>query len=276
MCGASSAQVNLQNSQIAYYNTLTQQAQIEFGQSSKIFQDLTSTFEPILKAGPSQEGYSKAELNDLNSQAATGQGQAYATTEQAVNRQLAAGGAGLPSGVADQIRVGLAGSAAQNLSGEQLAIKQADYQQGYNNWQMAGSALSGSTGVYNPSTNAANAATGAGSAASTTANEVQQAGSQWMGLVSGALGGAAGAATSFGLGKLPSGCWIAAAIFDGWGDPRTHLVREYIFGPFAATWYGKPIAHLYTKIGERVAKSKLLVRLLSPLFHLALRRARSL
>lgn len=199
MCGGTAAQNNLEAAQASYYTTLQNQASAEFGQSSKIFQDLTSTFEPILKAGPGQEGFSPGELNVLNSQAATGQGQAYSTASQAVNSQLAATGAGLPSGVAARIKTGLANSSAQTLSGEQLGIKQADYQQGYNNWQMAAGALSGAPSVYGTSVGASNAATGAGSAASTTADEIAQESSQWMSLVGGALGGATGALTSFGL-----------------------------------------------------------------------------
>lgn len=203
MCGATSAQEQLQSSQISYYNTMTAQAEQEFGQASQIFKDLTSTFEPILAAGPGQTGFSEGEVNNLNSQAATSQGQSYATAEQAVNRQLAAGGAGLPSGVATKIRTGLAGSSAQNLSTEQQQIQQANYAQGYSNWQQAAGALAGSTGVYNPATSASGAATSAGSAASTTANEIAQEDSSWMSLVGGALGGVTSAATSFGLGKLP-------------------------------------------------------------------------
>ena len=200
MCGgASSAQKNLEKVQAQYYQTLINQATTEFGQASQIFKDLTSTFEPILSAGPSQTGYSTAELNNLNSIAATGQGQAYSTAEQAVNRQLAASGAGLPNGVSDQVRIGLAGSAAQNLAGEQQTIQQNNYQQGYQNWLTAAQALSGATGVYNPATGAAGAANQGGAAASTTANEISQQDNSWLSMVGGALGGVTGALTSWGL-----------------------------------------------------------------------------
>lgn len=270
MCGASSQQESLEASQASYYQTLQQQASAEFGQSSKIFQDLTSTFEPILAAGPGQTGYTAGEVNNLNSIAATTQGQAYSTSEQAINRQLAATGAGLPSGVATKIRTGLAGSSAQNLATEQQTIQQNNYDVGHQNWLTAAQALSGATGVYGTANGAAGAANQGGSAASETANEIAQESNSWMSLVGGALGGAASAATSFGL----KGCWIAAAYFDkGWTDPRTILVRSYLNGPFSETWYGRPIMSLYLKFGQRIARRPLLVKLLGPLFELALRKA---
>lgn len=74
------------------------------------------------------------------------------------------------------------------------------------------------------------------------------------------------------------GCWIAARLFGGWSDPRTKLVREWIFGPFAEKWYGMLPAALYARHGEFVAerlmpRSPLLTRLLRRIFEAALRRA---
>lgn len=273
MCGATSAQNNLEAAQASYYTTLQSQAAQEFSESSQIYKDLTSTFEPILAAGPGQTGFSEAEVNNLNSQAATSQGQSYATAEQAVNRQLAAGGAGLPSGVATQVRTGLAGSASQNLSTEQQQIQQSNYAQGYSNWQQAAGALAGAPSVYSASTSAAGVANTAGSDAASTANQIAQEGDAWLGAVGGALGGVAGAATSFGLGKLPTGCWIAASYWGSWTDPRTVLVRSYLNGPFSETWYGRPIMSLYLKFGQRIARYPRIVRMLGPLFELALRKA---
>lgn len=199
MCGASSQETSIEAAQASYYQTLTAQAAQEFGQSSKIFSDLTSTFEPILKAGPGQTGYSTGEVNNLNSIAATTQGQAYSTSEQAINRQLAATGAGLPSGVADRIKTGLAGSSAQNLASEQQQIQQGNYQQGYQNWLTAAQALGGATSVYGTANGAAGAANQGGSAAAQTAEDISAQSNSWMSLVGGALGGATGALTSFGL-----------------------------------------------------------------------------
>ena len=75
------------------------------------------------------------------------------------------------------------------------------------------------------------------------------------------------------------GCWIAARLFGGWDDPRTHLVRAWIFGPFAESWYGKRLSCLYARHGCRVAEvwmpaSPALTWILGKVFDAALRRAR--
>ena len=82
------------------------------------------------------------------------------------------------------------------------------------------------------------------------------------------------AATAF-AGK----CWIAARLFGGWEDPRTHLVRAWIFGPFAESWYGKWLSGLYARHGRRVAEvwmpaSPALTWVLGKVFDAALRHAR--
>src|ERR1700741_3983741 len=74
-CGASSQQTQLADAQQAYYTTLTNEAQQEFGQASGIFNELKSQFSPILAAGPNQEGYDPETMALLNSKAATGTGQ---------------------------------------------------------------------------------------------------------------------------------------------------------------------------------------------------------
>jgi hypothetical protein len=74
------------------------------------------------------------------------------------------------------------------------------------------------------------------------------------------------------------GCWIAARLFGGWDDPRTKVVRRWIFGPFMDTWYGIVPAALYARFGETIAEvwmpeSRVLTWALRRLFEAALRRA---
>ena len=77
-----------------------------------------------------------------------------------------------------------------------------------------------------------------------------------------------------GIGAVVHGpCWIAAATFDGWEDPRTALVRQWLTTEFKKTWYGALVMHLYLRFGERLAKSKIAVGILRPLFMLALKKA---
>lgn len=74
-------------------------------------------------------------------------------------------------------------------------------------------------------------------------------------------------------------CWIAARLFGGWDDPRTQLLRRWIFGPFMDTWYGIVPAELYLRFGQTIAerwmpRSKALTWALRKVFEAALRKAR--
>jgi hypothetical protein len=206
MCGASSAQVGLQNAQISFYNEMTADYQQTYSQNQQILKSLTASFSPILAAGPNQEGFSSAELQSLESSATTGVGQNYAAAQKALAIQQGAQGGGnsfVPSGANSEMRGQLAQSAAQQESSEQLGIQQADYQTGQQNYWQAAGALGGVANAYNP-TGYSGAATGAGGAASTTANEVEQANNSWMQLAAGALGATGSALGGGSLGKIVS------------------------------------------------------------------------
>lgn len=62
----------------------------------------------------------------------------------------------------------------------------------------------------------------------------------------------AGQAAAYGA---AAGCWIAAELYGGWGDPRVHAVRGWIFGPFRRRWYGRWLAAAYLRWGERGARA---------------------
>jgi hypothetical protein len=73
------------------------------------------------------------------------------------------------------------------------------------------------------------------------------------------------------------GCWIAAAAFgeDLSTGKKTNLVRDWLWREWIKHWYAKPVLALYSRFGERLAKSRFIVRLLTPLFEMALREARN-
>src|SRR5713226_562142 len=60
--------------------------------------------------------------------------------------------------------------------------------------------------------------------------------------------GAAGGAAAGAL-----GCWIAAAVYDGWLDPRTVLVREWLNTEFIKRPLGRVVMALYLRFGEQIA-----------------------
>jgi len=196
MCGPTAAQTNLQSEQADFYQEMTQEYSTVFGEDQGVLSELTKTFEPILAAGPSQEGFSAAEKNNLDSEAIQGTATNYAAAEKALREDQAAEGGGNTFSVAGQDteqRGELASQAANQESSEEEQITQADYAQGQQNFDTAASALTGVASELNPA-GFAGATTGAGSAAGTTADQIaQEQDSEWTPVLS-ALGGVAGAA----------------------------------------------------------------------------------
>jgi hypothetical protein len=197
-CGASQSQKDIGASQQAFYGTLQQQMSAVFGDSSTVFNDLMSTYAPIVAAGPNQEGFSATENANLKSQAITGVGTAYENARQAVGENIAAQGGGNVPGLVSGTNVGtdvnLAASAANQTSSELSQITQADYAQGRQNWLSATSGLAGATNAFNPATGMAGAANTAGENAANTANQISQQNNSWINAVTGLAGSLGGAA----------------------------------------------------------------------------------
>jgi hypothetical protein len=109
-------------------------------------------------------------------------------------------------------------------------------------------------------------------------NNLTNLSGQQYGFYGGLLGSAMqGAGIGFGgaFSGGGKGCWIAAAVFDEdfYTGAKTNLVRNWLWNEWAKHWYAKPVLGLYSRFGQRAAKSCAIVRLLSPLFHIALRKA---
>lgn len=92
----------------------------------------------------------------------------------------------------------------------------------------------------------------------------------WLAPVLSGVGAAAGGLAAF--------CWIAEAIY-GTNDQRTHDVRKWLNGPFRRTKLGRLTMQLYMEIGQQVAwgvrRSSILRAIFTPLFNLALQKARN-
>lgn len=207
MCGATGAQNSIEQSQQGYYNTMMNQAQSVFGNSSKVFNDLVNTYSPVVAAGPNQQGYSPAELSAMNSSAITNAGNAYKNQKQALGDQAAASSptSNMPGGSVLARQASLAENYGNQTAGALNQITQNNYAVGRQNWATAASGLAGATSVYNPATSIAGAANTAGGQASTSAyNIAQAANSPWQAAI-GAVGNIAGAAAGGGLGGLGLG-----------------------------------------------------------------------
>lgn len=94
-----------------------------------------------------------------------------------------------------------------------------------------------------------------------------QQNSQWGQILGSAIGGGTAAAGNI-------WCYVAAAIYGGWDDARTVLIREWLGAEFAKRWYGDTVLALYARFGERISKNRFAVWLLKPLFSKALAQAK--
>lgn len=194
--GASSAETALQQSQTNLTNTLQQDFSTTFAGQQNILNSLSSSLGKIQAAGPSQQGYTQAQLNALNTQASTGVAQNYQNAARAVAATAATAGGGnvpLPTGATLQNAQNVANAAAGQQSNELLGIQNANYAQGNANYNNAVSGLLSTSGQLNPN-QYANSATSSGNSAFNEANTIAQqnnAASPWN-AIGGALGGIAG------------------------------------------------------------------------------------
>jgi hypothetical protein len=203
MCGSSAQQNQLASQEASFSSLLSANYAQNFGAQSQTLQNLTNQFTPIAEAGPDQQGMGPQQLAALNTQATEGVGQNYANASRALNTQLSSQGGGneyLPTGAAASLKGNLASSAANQLSSEQLAITNQNYNLGRSNWQNATSGLNALAGEYNPNA-IAGQASGANQSAAGQAKEINQENNQWQGELAGVITGGI-SALSGGLGNL--------------------------------------------------------------------------
>ena len=249
MCGDNTDLKNISTEQDDFYKKLSAHYDEVFGQNQAITGALTSAFLPILQAGPSQTGFSQGQENALRTQNVENVATDYGQAQRATAQILAARGGGntlLPSSVDANILAQNTNAAAQARSTGDLGITNANYAQGYQNWNTAANVLGSTAGLLNPTGYSGVANTAGSDAAATSKAAADVAFAPW-GAAFGALGSIGGAAASYGMGKLP--CWIAAEIFGGWEDPRTVTVRHWLMKNYTGHW----LMNLYVQFGERMA-----------------------
>jgi hypothetical protein len=161
----------------------------QYANQQAIYGPLSAQYESIFAKGPSQQGFSAGETEDLNAQAVEGTAENYQQAAKAVGEQTAAEGGGtnpLPTGAQTALKEEVATSAAGQESQEEQQIQQADYAQGRADWQTAGAGLAGIATGEDP-LGFENAESTSGNTANTEANAVASENNSW---VSGALGAA--------------------------------------------------------------------------------------
>lgn len=257
MCGASSQQNNVEQEQNEFYQQAITEQSAAYSEDQEVLNQMKSIYSPILAKGPNQQGFSQEELDSLNTGAVEGTAENYESAAKAVNEEVAAEGGGnadLPSGGATELKAQTAAAAAQQESSEENQIEEADYSQGYNEWQNAATGLATVAGQLNP-TAYENAATSAGSATSTTANEIAQENNSWINAAIGAAGSIGGAVIDQNPGGIfgPS-CWVAAELYGGWTAARTVAVRRWINEELPKRFAGRVLLRLYVRYGRQIAR----------------------
>jgi hypothetical protein len=198
MCGATSAQTQLQNEQMETLQQYDAMMQQQYADQTALYSEVNSVLQPILKAGPNQEGFSSAEKQDLDSQAVEGTAENYQQAAKAVNEQLAAEGGGdapITTGGQAQLKEQVAEGAAQSESQQESQIKQADYAQGYSEFQNAEEGEMAIAAGENP-LGYMSATTNQGEAAANTANQIAQEDNSWISAALGAAGSIGGGLAS--------------------------------------------------------------------------------
>lgn len=201
MCGPSSSEEALAGQETMFSNLLMGEYSSRFGAQSKVLQNLDNLFTPIAEAGPDQQGMGPQELAALRTQSSEGTAAQYAKAERALGNQISAQGGGsavLPSGASDTLKSQIASAAAAQQSSQDLAITEADYSLGRQNWEKATAGLNALSQEYNPGA-IAGEAMNANQGAFGEQNQVQSMKNQEMADI---VGGITSLGTSFLTGGL--------------------------------------------------------------------------
>ena len=227
-----------------------------FAQQQGQIADLKKAFSPYTQGAG--QGYDPATLAAMRSQFLNSNNQTFNQAGQDVRSALAARGSGtgdLPVG-GDYTRglSNLLGAQAGSQSQGLLGINVQNANQSLANRFNAGNLLSG------------NAATQVGTLGVTGAAGSNALNAYMNGANSGftnafttglgsALGKTLGGGNAGGFGGIfAKGCWVAAAVYDGWEDQRTLDVRHWLFTEWNQTFVGNAVCRLYLRFGERVAQ----------------------
>jgi hypothetical protein len=198
MCGATSAQNNLQAEDMQTLQDYNAMMKEQYANQGAIYAKVSSVFDPILKAGPGQEGFTGAEKNSLNAQAVAGTAQNYNAAAKAVGENIASEGGGntpITSGADEQLKEEVAQSAARTESGEEAQIQAQNYATGRANFQNAEEGEMAIAAGENP-LGYASAATNQANTTGNIANQIAQENNSWYTAALGAAGSIGSAVVS--------------------------------------------------------------------------------
>lgn len=257
--------------QAAFNASLMNIFQQQFGKQTAIFEFIRSKMQPLMD---NPTGYSEEALAAMRTGATDQLSQSYDNATKALQaKQFASGSRELPSGVNDQLNAALLQAEASDKASAQNNITLQNENQKITNYWNALNALNGQQSVLNPLGYAGAATAGSNAVANLSQAVTASSQSGLMGMLGGVAGGALQGSMGAGGGLTKLFCFVAAKIYGGWDAPETKLIQAYLRDDFGKRWYGKPVVWLYAKTGRWVAEQPILVKMLKPLFDLALRKA---
>ena len=151
-CGSHGAENAAAAQQSQFTNSMISEGQQVFGQDSSVFNTLVGNYSPIVKAGPSQAGYSAAESNALNAAAIQNVAAGYRNVAGATKAGLAGMGGGntlTTSGAGLNANVAVGEAAANAQAGALNKIQQENWAQGHQNWLQASQGLRQTPDTFN-------------------------------------------------------------------------------------------------------------------------------
>ena len=245
-----SGQKNALASDQAFGKEISQNYGTDFSEAQGIFNSLNGNMEAIVAKGPGQQGDTPEELAAKNSQVVENAAASNKNINASIRQKAAMSGAapGVESGATEGAVAGSEAKVENNLSNQEAGITQENYATGRQNYDTA---VSGEMKLPAATMDPVNQAAGEVNSANQTTGKQADANAEssnsWMGLVGGLVGSAAKAIKPI--------CYIAAATYDGWDDPRVDVVRNYIFNIWAnESLIGAVVAKLYRAFGESIGK----------------------
>jgi protein-disulfide isomerase-like protein with CxxC motif len=197
MC-VSSGLKTLNNTAAAALNSATSEAKTVFGAASTVFNNIVSSVQQVVAGGPSQAGFSTAELQAKNAQAvqqgatlARNAGGAAASSAAAIG----GGNAVMPAGGTEQAVLAAKIAAGEQTAGAENTIQQQNYAQGNANYEAAVGQEMQAPNVFNPATSSEGQVTNATNANLATQKAVDTSANWWQPMVTAAIGGASGVLT---------------------------------------------------------------------------------
>lgn len=218
MCGPSSAMKQINSSIQAFSNKVVDEAGTIFGDANSVFNDIKNAMSSIVKGGPSQAGFSQAELNARNASAVQAGGAEARNLKGAAAAATGAIGGGnivTPAGSTQQMVMSADQRAAADTAAELNKIQTENFETGRSNFFNAAKSEMEAPNVFSTANSANQNAESSLKQAQESQKAMDAQSNWWQPLLEKGVMGAVGAFTG-GLGGT-LGKTVAGKIMPGGG-----------------------------------------------------------